>query len=143
MGLHMYRCSVFLQMYVQCGLSVRLFADHVTTVIPAKTAEPIDIPFGGQGRRQIKQSGVDSMGGVWGGVSPLNLGGRVSGYNLKLISTLHNDSPGKKWGGRVHPSPPCGNAPVGVLAGQTRGGPQLKKPRVNRSCIRAPAGKYC
>jgi len=46
----------------------------------------------GQGRRQVKQSGVDSMGGVWGGVSPPKLEDSVWGYNLKLISTLHNDS---------------------------------------------------
>ena len=56
------------------------------------------------------------MGEVWGGVSPLKSGVAVWGYNLKLISTLHNDSipetpSGKKWGGRVHPSPPRGNAP--------------------------------
>ena len=60
-----------------------------------------------QGRRQVKQSGVDSMGRV----SPPMSGDRVWGYNLKLISTLHNDSipetpSGKKWGGHVHPSPP-------------------------------------
>jgi len=59
----------------------------------------------------------DSMGGVWGGVSPRKSGDRVWGYNLKLLSTLHNDSiaetrSGKKWGGHVHPSPPLGNAPA-------------------------------
>jgi len=32
------------------------------------------------------------MGRVWGGMSPPKSGGRVWGYNLKLISTLHNDS---------------------------------------------------
>jgi len=58
-----------------------------------------------------KTSGVDSMDGLWGGVSPPKLAGRVWGYNLKLISTLHNDSIPEtsseiKWGGRVHPSPP-------------------------------------
>jgi len=29
---------------------------------------------------------------VWGGVSPPKSGGRVWRYNLKLISTLYNDS---------------------------------------------------
>jgi len=43
--------------------------------------------------------------------------GVVSGIQSKAyISTLHNDSipetpSGKKWGGRVHPSPPRRNAP--------------------------------
>ena len=55
------------------------------------------------------------MGVVWEGYS-LPSRGRVWGYNLKLISTLHNDSipetpSGKKWGGHVQPSPPRGNAP--------------------------------
>jgi len=75
---------------------------------------------GAQGRGQVKQSGVDSMGEVWGGVSPPKSGSRVWGYNPKLISALHNDSisetpSGKKWGGRVHPSAPRGNAPVGAV----------------------------
>jgi len=72
-----------------------------------------------QGRRQVKQSGVDSMGRVWGGVSPPKSGARVWGYNLKLISTLHNDSipetpSRKRWGGQVHPSPPRGNVPANI-----------------------------
>jgi len=55
------------------------------------------------------------MDWVWGVVSPPKSGGRIWGYNLKLISTLHNDSipeksSGKKWGGHVHPSAPRGNA---------------------------------
>jgi len=73
-----------------------------------------------QGRRQVKQIGVDCPPPLcltWRGVSPPKPGGRVCGYNLKLISTLHNDSipetpSGKKWGGRVHPSPPRCNAPA-------------------------------
>jgi len=60
----------------------------------------------------------------WGGQYGLGVGrdipsqvwGYGLGYKLKLISTLHNDSipetpSGKKWGGRVHPSPLDGNAP--------------------------------
>jgi len=41
---------------------------------------------------QVKQSGVDSMGRVWGGMSPPKSGVRGWGYNLKLISTLYSDS---------------------------------------------------
>jgi len=72
-----------------------------------------------QGRRQVKQSGMDSRSGVWGGMSPSRSWGRVCGHNLKLISTLHNDSiqetpPGKTWGGRVHPSPPGANTTDGL-----------------------------
>jgi len=37
---------------------------------------------------------MDSMGGVWGGVSPPKSGE----YNLKLISTLYNDSIPEKSG---------------------------------------------
>ena len=56
---------------------------------------------------------------VWvecGEVSPPKSGGSVWGYNLKLISMLHNDSipetpPGKKVGWMCHPTPPCGNTP--------------------------------
>jgi len=61
----------------------------------------------GQGRRQVKQSGVDSMVECGRG-APSQVGGRVWGYNLKQISTPHNDSvpetpSGKKWGARVQP----------------------------------------
>jgi len=60
----------------------------------------------------LKQSGVDTGQHGWS-VGRARRGvpyswSRVWGYNLKLISTLHNDSipetpSGKKWGGRVHP----------------------------------------
>jgi len=65
--------------------------------------------------------GQTNWGGQYGWsvgrVSLPKSGGRVWGYNLKLFSTLHNDSIpetplGKKWRGRVHPSPPRGNAPL-------------------------------
>jgi len=49
----------------------------------------LDVPA--QGRRQVKQK----WGGQYKWVSegcPLPSRGRVCGYNLKLISTLHNDS---------------------------------------------------
>jgi len=46
----------------------------------------------GQGRRQVKQSRVDSMDGVRGRVHVPSRVGVGLGYNLKLISTLHHDS---------------------------------------------------
>ena len=46
----------------------------------------------------------------WRGVSCPKSAGRIWGYNLKLISTLHNDSiPETRTLGN-HPSPPRGNA---------------------------------
>ena len=57
------------------------------------------------GRRQIKQSGVDSMG-VWVGVSPPKSGVKVWGHNLKLIvrstTTQSQKYPReKKWDGNA------------------------------------------
>jgi len=70
----------------------------------------------GAGRRQVKQSGVDSMGRVWEGCPSKVEVGWVWGYNIRLISirsttTQSQKRPRKKWSGRVHPSPPRGNAP--------------------------------
>ena len=56
---------------------------------------------------------VDTGHYGWGvGSVPSQVGGRVWGYNIKLIITVHNDSipethSWKKWGGR----PPRGNTP--------------------------------
>ena len=71
----------------------------------------------GQGRREVKQSGVDSMGEVWGGVPPPKSGvgsGMQSKANQYAPQRLNprNITLGKKWGRRVHPSPPRGNAPA-------------------------------
>jgi len=60
----------------------RYYSDCPQTCLHYKTT---------QGRHQVKQSRVDSTGGCGKGVPPKS-GGRVCGYNLKLISTLHNDS---------------------------------------------------
>ena len=52
------------------------------------------------------------MGELWEGC-PSQVRGSVWGYNLKLITIESQKHPReKKWGGRVHHSPPGGNAPV-------------------------------
>ena len=89
--------------------SCKLFSQR--TIIPNKKKKKKT----GASPGQTKWGGQYHRCGVGRGV-PFQIGGRVWGYNLKLICTLHNDSipetpSGKKWSGRVHPSPPRGNAP--------------------------------
>ena len=68
----------------------------------------------GQGRRQVQQSGVDNIGGVWGRASPPSQG-RV--WDRQCPSPSHNhylnsadlhqsqEHPLDKVGGHVHPGP--------------------------------------
>jgi len=68
-----------------------------------------------QGRRQVKQSGVDSMGECGKGC-PFLSRGIGSGIQSKAYQYAPQrlnprNTLGKKWGGRVYPSLPRGNAP--------------------------------
>ena len=109
---------------------VRLCVSVHMSVCPPSLSN-VSAVRGQQGRRQVKQSGVDSMGGVWSKVSPRKSGGRVDwGYNLKLsvrsTTTQSQKHPREKVGWAC---PPIAVHPVATpLAANVRFGPLLRGP---------------